>query len=215
MDNCGNSLSDYIKYIKKMKINNLNKTITIILECAKSIKILHDIDYVHLDIKPSNFLYDETRNTVKIIDFGFMLKNHTVIQDKRGTKLYMCYERHNSIIEANKFFDIFSLGCIIMDMIYYSFKNIILCPFVIGDNNENKEDLLDKLPTYRLKYSEEDLENDMIHLKKYMELNYKNTNEKKSKKIIECLTKMLEVNIKRRYKTIDLVINDLETILNF
>ena len=71
MKNCGMKLSEYFEIIiernKKISVKDrLKNLLTIFKECCKTVKIIHDLGYLHLDIKPENFLINDN-NQVKII----------------------------------------------------------------------------------------------------------------------------------------------------
>jgi len=76
MENCGQDLLNYferiIKRNEKISVKDrLKKLITIFKECCNAVKIMHDLEYLHLDIKPENFLISK-KGQIKIIDFGFI-----------------------------------------------------------------------------------------------------------------------------------------------
>ena len=78
MKNCGMKLSEYFEIIiernKKISVKDrLKNLLTIFKECCKTVKIIHDLGYLHLDIKPENFLINDN-NQVKIIDFGLCVR---------------------------------------------------------------------------------------------------------------------------------------------
>ena len=59
------------------------------LQVAKGLRYLHERKLIHKDIKPSNLLFDEIRQTVKIGDFG-TLSRYSLNEGKvRGTELFL------------------------------------------------------------------------------------------------------------------------------
>ena len=140
MKNCGMNLSEYFDKIKKRneKISikdRLKNLLTIFKECCKAVKIIHDLEYLHLDIKPHNFLISN-EGEIKIIDFGFIKKNSYITDDYFGTGEYI----PNDLLK-NHFYgkettlkyhhDIFSLGCMFIELLYkYVFKEyiVMVCP---------------------------------------------------------------------------------------
>lgn len=74
MNNCGKELKEISK--SNIKQDELNKFIKILFtQCLESIKLLHDLDYLHLDIKDPNFLFVSPSHHelyIKIIDFGMI-----------------------------------------------------------------------------------------------------------------------------------------------
>lgn len=125
----GANLLQYIKLKKK-----LSDTIAlhIVREILIGLRYLHELGYVHRDIKPQNImlkLIKEEKNldfrdkySVIIIDFGLCAdyRNHTVtsfLHDKSGTTGYLAPE----VIKNHKQFynekvDIFSLGVVFIEM---------------------------------------------------------------------------------------------------
>ncbi|GJU12310.1 serine/threonine-protein kinase MPH1, partial [Tanacetum coccineum] len=94
-----------------------------------SIKTIHEERVVHSDLKPANFLL--VRSSLKLIDFGIakaILSDTTNIQrdSQVGTLSYMspeafmCNETdaNGNIIKCGRPSDIWSLGCILYQMVY-------------------------------------------------------------------------------------------------
>jgi len=70
-----------------VKNANLNKMmycdwLKIIRDFLKGIEIIHQNGIVHRDITPSNVLFDETSNSLKLIDFGIGISAESVFSDK-------------------------------------------------------------------------------------------------------------------------------------
>ena len=65
----GGELFDHIQAIGHYSENDAKK---IILQMLKSVKTIHDLDIVHADIKPDNYLFDskDANAKLKMIDFG-------------------------------------------------------------------------------------------------------------------------------------------------
>ena len=125
------------KYIKKntMDINSVNK---IILQCAKCVKIIHDLNYVHFDISLDNFLIinDGTNITIKIIDYGELSVSDDNVKSIKGNPLYISpifLTANSKYYIANKSFDIFSLGCVYMYLLHSitnkDINNIYILPY--------------------------------------------------------------------------------------
>ena len=140
MKNCGMNLSEYFKIIiernKTILVKDrLKKLITIFKECCNAVKIMHDLGYLHLDIKPKNFLIND-KNQIKIIDFGFIKKNGYITDDLFGTGEYIANDwlinlslKKKTTLEYHH--DIFSLGCMFIELLYgYVFgeKIEMACP---------------------------------------------------------------------------------------
>jgi hypothetical protein len=97
--------------------SNLYNVLTIIKECAKAIKVLHDIGIIHLDIKLQNFLIIEKDEEyhIKIIDFGFCIKDGTNVNTYSGTNYYFLPDYINQLSKGIKHTitkknDIYGLG---------------------------------------------------------------------------------------------------------
>jgi serine/threonine protein kinase len=56
-------------------------------ECCQAVKIIHDVEHLHLDIKPENFMIKD--NQVKIIDFGIVKENKYETLPTFGTSKYI------------------------------------------------------------------------------------------------------------------------------
>ena len=107
--------------------NNFNYLFEIFYQCCYSLKLLHDLEYLHLDIKPDNFLY--YNDQIKIIDFGNVTKNETIIDPIyfQTTPYYQAfdwlYEKKNKTIKLTYSYDIFSLGCMFVELLYIILLN--------------------------------------------------------------------------------------------
>lgn len=100
-------------------------------EMIKCIKAIHQLEIVHLDLKPANFVF--VSGILKLIDFGISntIQSHTVNiyrEFQMGTPNYMAPEtliddgnvdnERQSIWKVGKPADIWSLGCIIYQLTY-------------------------------------------------------------------------------------------------
>ena len=61
--------------------------------CA-GIKALHDINFLHLDIKPSNMLWHPSTKTLQIVDFSLAQR----IKDRVVDELLLEYSLYNIVI---------------------------------------------------------------------------------------------------------------------
>ncbi|MEN8905707.1 MAG: protein kinase [Clostridiales bacterium] len=101
------------------------------IEIARGMAFLHEdskYNILHLDLKPSNIMFDITDSSLKIIDFGI---SRTLIKSKSknnfeydeaktriiGTYPYMSPEHFDGIENCNKTSDIYSMGVIIYEII--------------------------------------------------------------------------------------------------
>ena len=72
MDGCGKPLNEICKIIISLSIKLIKD---ILLQTLESLKLIHDLDYLHLDIKDPNFLFVSPSHHelyIKIIDFGMI-----------------------------------------------------------------------------------------------------------------------------------------------
>ena len=199
MQKCGEDLNIFLDKNEKLLIslphnNKIIFLLNLIKQCAIAIKIIHDLGYVHLDIKLENFLIvlnninDINDYQIKIIDFGFIKEEGSNITSRRGSGIYI-----NKIMIANlekeskskirNFFDIYSLGIM--------FQYIIEIIFRIKYNN-----ILNKLQKKNLSHP----------------ILFHDTNNN-IEKIINIIDKMTTEEISKRYNSIDSVINDIDNLL--
>ena len=160
MKNCGMNLSEYferiIKRNEKISVKDrLKELITIFKECCNAVKIMHDLGYLHLDIKPKNFLISN-EGQIKIIDFGFIKKNGYITDDLFGTGEYIANDwlinhfslKNKTTLEYHH--DIFSLGCMFIELLY---------GYVFGEKIEMACPIKDQISEYnnilaiRMKYN--------------------------------------------------------------
>jgi len=75
---------------------------------AKGLKLMHDLNYVHADIKPTNIMLD-TKGRIKLIDLGQSCKHGVVKERIQGTPDYIAPEQ---VLRRPITFqtDIFNLG---------------------------------------------------------------------------------------------------------
>ena len=236
MENCGVNLLKYferiIKRNEKISVKDrLKNLLTIFKECCKAVKIIHDLGYLHLDIKPENFLISN-EGQIKIIDFGFIKKNGYKTNGSFGTGMYMpndwvknYFSGKETTLEYHH--DIFSLGCMFIYLLYnYVFQEYIVmaCPIRSqiskGDNiddirknyNSNNQNILIK----------EDLEKFLLSPQKKSIFSgwttSKKTNKEKTpeKKFIDdiylLINFMVNSDPEKRYEKIDGVITHLNSM---
>jgi serine/threonine protein kinase len=131
MENCGESLHtffynptnrlilDQLLGTNKMKLFIF--ILQIILQCSIAIKILHDLEYVHFDIKLENLLIQFTdidNFQIKLIDYGAVSKfrkGENKSTKKYSTELYQNFSPHPYKDEFKN--DIFALGIIFIELL--------------------------------------------------------------------------------------------------
>jgi len=112
----GNNLYNYFKKFNQKQIG-ISKTINFTNQIINGLKLLKKLKIIHADLKPENILVSDNGDNIKIIDFGssFIEKKncfYNYIQTRyyRSPEVLMGLEITHSI-------DIWSLGCIIYEMI--------------------------------------------------------------------------------------------------
>ena len=116
----GGDLKDYINKIQKL---NYDKSIywDIIFQMIYSVSFLHKLDYVHFDIKPSNFLIKEDGQLL-LSDFCLTIKEKDIknynSEDFEGDSMYISpelfYKDRDTITKKT---DVFSLGLSIFQIL--------------------------------------------------------------------------------------------------
>ena len=98
-------------------------TIDLFIQLTEGLKLLHDKNITHNDIKPANIIVVKNNDNVqlKYIDFGFMIYNNRPCFDKQdqdisGTDGFKSPEVER-LAEYTKFNDIWALGCIFYFML--------------------------------------------------------------------------------------------------
>jgi len=87
-------------------------------DMARSISHVHEKDFIHMDIKPTNFFVAKDRS-VKLGDFGKAIhvaeiESHVLEDDLEGDAVYMAPELLNK--KFSKKSDIFSLGATLLEI---------------------------------------------------------------------------------------------------
>lgn len=204
MSKCGIDLRNFLnKNIDKIRLlsyfNKIIFLLNLIKQCAIAIKIIHDLGYVHLDIKLENFLIvmkDDNINDyqIKIIDFGLISEKGIILKGKRGSKIYINKIMKNNIetkkeTEVRNFFDIYSLG------IMFS----VITEFIFDKSNILKNFRKNILET-------PSRENSFFN-------NTHGINDNISRNILTIIDKMTTDKIQDRYNNIDYLIYDINNLL--
>ena len=108
----GSSMQKWMDQLGKLSIPD---AVHIILRCADALRVAHDLNMIHRDIKPDNILLTK-KGIVKVADFGLA----KVIDDEDmsmtqsgtglGTPLYMAPEQARDAKSTDKRTDIYALG---------------------------------------------------------------------------------------------------------
>jgi len=78
--------------LESVKFNSMVGYCKLFHAAAKGLKCMHDVGYVHADIKPNNIMVT-AQGKVKLIDFGQSCKNGTVKERIQGTPDYIAPEQ--------------------------------------------------------------------------------------------------------------------------
>ena len=149
-------------------------------QMASAIKFLHDNRIAHRDIKPDNFLLDNNYQTVLVTDFGFAV--HSLSNDSKimkgtqcGTDPYKAPElltlMEGHAYDAKKV-DMWALGVSLYEMVHY------MLPFPVTE----------EIPKSRY----------IQIMQKKQLLKNRNLSVQPSGLAIDCYTKLLEFDIKKR-----------------
>ncbi len=97
---------------------SVKEILSIGIQCANGLQFAHDKKVIHLDIKPSNLIYDNTSGILKITDFGvahYMGTNRAT--DKiLGSPSYMSPEQLTGRVVDGRS-DLFSLGVVLFHLL--------------------------------------------------------------------------------------------------
>jgi len=113
----GSNLKEIIRKRNKLSVK---EAIDYTKQLLTGLHSIHQLDFVHRDIKPQNLLIDFKTNTLKIIDFGILLKSIDQNLTKEGNIIgsvqYMAPERVEGSI-ANSQSDIYAVGIVLYEML--------------------------------------------------------------------------------------------------
>jgi serine/threonine protein kinase len=145
---------ELLTYLTKFKFNLESKSdraivLNIMLKIAQEIQKIHQLDYVHLDIKPDNVIIQHNKDknslNIRLIDWDFLHKKSTVLRYKMGTERYRHPEvRIGSSVQPK--FDVYSLGIFFNDIkeIFKISELEELITLMLNDNI-NIDEVIEKL----------------------------------------------------------------------
>lgn len=127
----------YMKYMKRGDMRN-NQDLDgldlfdILIDVANAIKLVHQYNYIHNDVKLANVMLTEY-NTAKLADFGLCLHKNTNKHEFLGTIPYMSIEKCRGF-EYDEYVDIWAFGVMI-------YKHVVgVYPFDINKDNHRTFD---------------------------------------------------------------------------
>jgi serine/threonine protein kinase len=221
MKNCGGPMYNINRI--KIKKNQLTEFIkNIFIQCLESLKLIHDVNYLHLDIKPDNFLYSIKENNletlqIKIIDFGFSKPDKYNTSNVFGTAdTIPCDWLKNILIEnpskniiLEKHHDLFELGCTFLKLIFFIINTLdkkIFIPYIVCPISYEKV----KIFITRANYSESEHISNMNTIKEY--LKKLEMNEEDSELIRSILYGMCNPDPNQRFENCDSVLSIVKKI---
>ena len=123
MEHLGPSLNDLFIFCDNKF--SLKTTCLIAIQTLERIKQLHDLNIIHRDIKPDNFLIglDNNKDTIYLIDFGlsklFNKKHYNKSCSFKGSLRYSSLRNHRGIEQSYRD-DLESLGYMLIYFLTYS-----------------------------------------------------------------------------------------------
>jgi len=89
MDNGGVNLSEYVDTIKEKTREDIRVFFIELRRIFMGIKAFLQNSTVHHDLKPQNFVYNETNNRINIIDFGMMSSFEKIIKESKQSNNWL------------------------------------------------------------------------------------------------------------------------------
>jgi len=220
MDNCGEKL---IK-IKDDPVFNgspleiLKFIVTVFKQCLLAVQLLHNLNYLHLNSTPHNYLFTKDRSgniQVKIINFENTKKCNTSELSYYGDAKYI---PNDWIINATsgrqtqlqKHHDIFELGCTFITLIFYLLREQtfeMCCPIRMNTLMASKNFIPQRM-NYNLTQHNDDMGNI------FMKLNTIGLNIKLCEIITKnIIYKMVHPNPDKRFQSIEEILPTVDILL--
>jgi len=245
MENCGESLDNIGKNIIEIKNLDDNSSklffmIKVFIKCLHAVKIIHDLNYLHLDIKPQNFLFNIINSKtikIKIIDFGTITKCNTEELDYKGSYTYIpndwIINKENEVKTLlKKHHDIFELGCLFIEIIFNLFASIVkvnvnsknidyskyyMCCPLIFEKLRSRTEIIELRKNYNIEQHNTDMET-IYNLLLKIEINVNNENKKDvihtiiNQLVYKIIYYMVHPNPEQRFQSINSILTILTSI---
>lgn len=144
----GGSLADAINHKKASRTTfEAREVLDVALFVSQGLRFLHDHGIAHRDVKPQNLIYSRCRKHLKLIDFSLAgmaseEEMETAFHDNVGTNGFVAPEvLRGGDMGYGPSCDIFSLGCVLHEMLAGEPPNVELC----GESSRVTTCLPDKL----------------------------------------------------------------------
>ncbi len=121
-----------LKYIVDNAIRgellNSNDFISLSLSLLKSVRTIHDLGYVHRDLKPQNFIINDAFE-LNLIDFESITKANSNVITRLGTKGFKSPEQYT---ENHAYYtdDIYSIGAILLSLATNANPSLFVSDFI-------------------------------------------------------------------------------------
>jgi serine/threonine protein kinase len=211
------NLFDYFKELLSKNNTSIQyrliKLIGIFKECCNAVKIIHNLEYLYLNINLESFMISKYYD-IKINDFKFAKKNGYKTNEVFGKLIYIPNDWYKNSLSNKEttlqyHHDIFSLGCMFIQLLYqYVFQEniVMVCPIESNVSSEKNEYTIE-LHNKDMKKLKDELINKLV-----LNKDNKSVKENLSNNIVELINNMVNPYPENRYKNISDVISQIDKI---